>query len=78
MGVKASCRNNQAFARKRFGARSHCESWCHAVHGLGVACFTDCVDFTVLDADVGFVNAGVVDDQRIGDYCVRRFGIQLR
>ncbi len=41
---------------------------------IGIARLADRADATVLDADVGLHDAGVVDDQRVGDDRVRDFG----
>ena len=47
----------------------------HAGHHVRVAGLADAGDAAVLDADVGLVDAGPVDDQRVGDDAVERLGV---
>ena len=68
--VEAAGGEDLAFAGDRFGARTDDDG--DIGLDVGIAGLADGVDFPVLDADVGFDDAPVVEDQRIGDDGVDR------
>ena len=43
-----------------------------ARHHIGIARFADAGDEAVFDADIGFVDAGAIDDERVGDDAIER------
>ena len=65
MAVEAAGGEDLAFARDDIGARPDDDG--HAGLDIGIAGLADGGDQAVLDGDVGFDNAPVIDDQRIGD-----------
>ena len=77
MGVDATGGENEPFTGDCLRARADCKTRGHPVHGLRVAGLTDRADLPILDADIRFVDAGVIDDERVGDDRVRRFGVLL-
>ena len=70
--VDAAGREDQAFARDRFGRDADDHAVGDAGHHVGVAGLADAGDPAALDADVGLVDAGPVDDERVGDDAVER------
>ena len=65
MAVDAARGHDKALAGDDLGARSDIE--CHAVLDVRVAGAADGGYVAVLDADVGLVDPGIVDNQRVGD-----------
>ncbi|MNS54294.1 hypothetical protein D3C72_870780 [compost metagenome] len=72
--VDATSGEDHAFAGDYFGACANGDG--HVGLHVGVAGLADCGDAPVLEADVGFDDAPVVDDQRVGDQRVDHFGSQ--
>ena len=70
--VDAARGDDLAFARDYFGARSHDHAGRYAVHYVRIAGFADSDDAIAANADVGFGDAGVVDDDRVGDDQIER------
>ena len=70
MGVEAACGEDLALARDRLGAGA--DDDVDAGLGVRVARLADLDDAAILEADVGFVDAGPVDDQGVGDHGVHR------
>ena len=58
---------DQALAGDDLGGDAHDHPRRHAGHHVRVAGLADAGDAPVLDADVRLVDAGVVDDERVGD-----------
>ena len=73
--VDAAGGEDQAFAGDRLGRHADDHARRHAGHHVRVAGLADAGDAAVLDADVGLVDAGPVDDQRVGDDAVERLGV---
>src|SRR5258706_11725305 len=67
MGVDAACRQDQSFAGNNFGGHANDHARRDAIHHVGISGLADSGNQAVLDADVSFVNAGVVHDQSVGD-----------
>jgi hypothetical protein len=65
VAVETACGEDLAFAGNCLGAGAHDDV--HTWLGVGIACLTDGGDAAVLEPDIGLVNAGVIDHQRIGD-----------
>ena len=61
------------FACNRF--RACTDQNVHARLGIGVARLADADNAPVFDADVGFDNAPMVEDQRVGNHHIDDFGI---
>ena len=70
VGVDGTGGHDHAFARNDFRPRPNDDV--HTRLGVGVAGFANGGDARVLDADVGFHNAPVVDDERIGQHTIHR------
>ena len=70
--VDAAGGEDESFARDRLGRRADDEVGRDAGHDVGIAGLADAGDSPVLDADVGFVDAGPVDDERVGDDEIER------
>ena len=70
MRVEAAGGEDLAFASDSLGRRANGDR--NARLGVGIASLADGGDPAVAQADVGFVDAAVVDDQRIGDDGVDR------
>ena len=66
--IDASGRYDHALARDDLGRRADHDV--DAGLNVGIAGLADGADATVLDADVGFDDAPVIDDQRVGDHRV--------
>ena len=75
VGVDAARRQDQPFAGNRLGRGADDHPLGDAGHDIGVAGLADTGDASALDADVGFADAGPIDDQRIGDDAVESPGI---
>ncbi len=65
VGVEAAGGEDLAFARDHFGARADDNG--DAGLDIGIASLADGENLAVLDADVGFDDAPMVDNQRVGD-----------
>ena len=70
--VDAARRQDEAFAGNRLGRDADDEIWRDARHHVGIAGFADACDASVFDADVGLVDAGPIDDERVGDDEIER------
>ena len=70
--VEPARRDDQAFARDDFSGDANDHSFGHAGHHIGIARLADAGDQTVLDTDVGFVDASVIQDERVGDDAIER------
>ena len=70
--VDAAGGDDQAFAGNRFGRDADDHARRDAGHHVRIAGLADAADAAALDADVGFVDAGPVDDERVGDDAVER------
>ncbi len=68
--VEAAGGENFSFAGDDLGAGADDDG--HAGLDVGIAGFADGGDLAVLDADVGFDDAPVIEDQRVGDDGVDR------
>ena len=68
--VDAAGGHDEAFAGDGFGRDADDHPWRDSGHDVGIAGLADRRDAPVLDADVGFVDGGPVDDERIGDHAV--------
>ena len=68
MGVDAAGGGDQVCAVVHFGGRADDHIGGNAVHGVGVARLADADDAAVADADVGFHDAPMVDDDHIGNH----------
>ena len=68
--VKAAGRKDFAFASDHFGAGPDDDG--HAGLDVRIAGLPDGVNVAILDADVGFDDAPMVEDQRVGDNGVDR------
>ena len=67
MCIQAAGGDDQSFRGKRFGGSPHSHARGYAVHDGGISGFSDAGDFSVLDADICFIDSGIVDDQGVGD-----------
>jgi hypothetical protein len=65
MGVKAAGGEDFTFARDNFGSRSDNDG--HAGLDVRIAGLADGENVAVLDADIGFDDAPMIEDQRVGD-----------
>ena len=65
MAVKAPGGEDMTFAGNGFRRRA--DDNIDTFLGIGIARLADGVDKPVFQADIGFVNAGGINDQRIGD-----------
>ena len=65
VAVNAACGQDAPFAGDDLGARA--DDDIDARLRVGIARLADGVDQPVFQADIGLVDAGVIDDQRIGD-----------
>ena len=74
VGVDAAGGEDHAFAGDHFGAGADGDGDVRL--DVRVAGLADAGDAAVLEADVGFDDAPVVDDQRVGDHGVDDFGGQ--
>ena len=63
--------DNQILARERLGGGTHRHARCHAVHEVGIARLADSGNFSVLDADIRLINAGIVQNQRVGNHQIQ-------
>src|SRR5258705_1024190 len=68
MRIDAARSDEHAFARNDLGRRADDDR--HGGLDVGIARLADAGDAPVLDPDVGFYDAPVIDDQCVGDYCV--------
>ena len=66
---------DQPFAGDGFGRHADDHARIDAFHDVGVAGLADAGDQAVLDADVGLVDAGVIDDQGVGDHAIEGVGL---
>ena len=73
--VDAAGGEDQTFARDRFGGDADDHRRAHTDHHRRVACLADADDAARLDADIGFVDAGPIDDEGIRDHEIERIGI---
>ena len=69
--VQRPSRQNQLLPGHYFGSRADDHLLGNARHNVRVASLADPSDAPVLDADIGFVNARVVEHQCVGDYQVQ-------
>ena len=67
--------SDQPFGGDDFGGHADDHPRIDALHHVGIARLADAGDPAVLDADVGLVDAGVVDDQGVGDHAIQRVGL---
>jgi len=75
VAVDAACRHDQAFAADDLGARANDDV--HARLRVGVARLAHGGDAVALEANIGFDDAPMVDDERIGQHAVHRtFGVR--
>ena len=63
---------NQAFAGDDFRGHANDHAGRYAGHDMRISRFSDGGNQAVLDADVGLVDAGVIDDHRVGDDAIQR------
>src|SRR4029077_20888860 len=71
--IHASRGEDLALAGDRFGARTDDDADVRL--GIGIPGFADAGDATIAEANVGFIYAGVIDDEGIGDHGIdRTFG----
>ena len=68
VGVNATSGHDHAFATDDFGARANDDV--NAGLGVWVACFADGCNAIAFEANVGFHNAPVVNDEGIGEYAI--------
>ena len=73
--VDAAGREDEPFAGNRFGRGAHDHVRRHAGHHIRIAGLADAGDSSVLHAHVRLVDAGPVDDERVGDHEVERVGL---
>jgi hypothetical protein len=67
MGVHAAGREQQPLAGDDLRGDAHNHARSHPGHDVGIPGFADSGEEAVFDANVGFVDAGVIHDERIGD-----------
>src|SRR5947209_1246896 len=72
MAVDASRRHQHIFARDDLGARTYHQFRVYSLHRIGVASFTNLHDTPILNANIAFHDAPVVDNQRVCDDEVER------
>ena len=78
--VDAARGQDAAFAGKNLGGCADFHAGSNAIHDAGISGFADCGNLAVANRDVGFVDSGVVQNQRVGDHQIggaagpRRFG----
>jgi hypothetical protein len=72
MRVDAGRRENVSLARDRFGRNTDDQIGGDSRHHIRIAGFPDSGDAPAFHPNVGFVNAGPVDDDRVGDHEVER------
>src|SRR5690606_24375007 len=68
----AASGQDQAFTCDHPGVDADDQVRVNARHNVRIAGLADAGDLTVLDANVSFHDAGVVDDQSIGDHAIER------
>ena len=76
VGVDAPGGQDLALAGDHLGRDTHHHRVVNAGHHVGVAGFADADDAAVLDADISLEDAGVIDDQGVGDQQVQRVGLR--
>ena len=71
MGVDTACRNDLTFGGNNVGtwADFHRDIWLY----VGVTGFTNSSDTPAFNADVGFINTRVIDNQRVGHDTIHDF-----
>src|SRR5207237_1026661 len=72
MCIDAAGSQDQTFGGHRLGGRADDHVRRHARHHVGVAGLADAGDPPVLHADIGLVDAGPIDHERVGDYQIER------
>src|SRR6266849_3212947 len=72
MTVDPSRRHQHIFARDYLGARAYHQFGVYSLHRIGVASFTNLHDTSILNANIAFNDAPVIDNQRVGNDKVER------
>ena len=70
MGIESTSGQDQTLASDRFGRHTDHHLFIHSGHHIGVTGLADPRDTAILDADVGLVDAVIIDHQGIGNYQV--------
>src|ERR1700682_5323460 len=73
--VDAAGGEDEALPGDRLGGDADHHARRDALHRVGIARLADALDAALLDPQVGLVDAGVVDDERVGDHAVQRLGV---
>jgi len=72
MAVDASRCHQHIFARDDLGARAYHQCGVYSLHRIGVASFTNLHDTSILNPNIAFHDAPVIDNQRVCDDEVER------
>ena len=70
--IEGACGDDVSFTGDDFGGDTDDHVFVNARHDVGIACFANANDTAIFDADVGFVDACVVNDERVGDDEIQR------
>ena len=71
MGINSSCRYDHSFPRQRLCRRAHGHSRSYAIHNGRVPRFSNTFDFSVLNSDICFHDAGIIYNQCIGNHQIQ-------
>ena len=78
VAIDAACGDDQVFACDHFGGCADDQLWIDSVHRVGISGFAHFHDAAVLDADIGFHDAPMIEDDGVGDDQVERAIAGLR
>ena len=73
--IDTACGHNQPFGGDDLGRHADDHARIDPVHDIWISGLADADDMPILNADVGLINAGVVDDECVGNDAIECVGL---